>query len=123
MAGQLNFLYLRLPIQLHSSSSVRFELHSSTCRLLGDCDIPTAVPNSESCLQENVEVVGNASYGSKLSRRIASLMRFREKRKERYFEKKIRYSCRKEVVERMNRKNGQFTSSKDSYNTDVVNSN
>ncbi|KAJ0010002.1 hypothetical protein Pint_33454 [Pistacia integerrima] len=68
--------------------------------LLGECDIPAAVPNSESFLQENVKVVGNASHGSKLSRRIASLMRFREKRKERCFEKKIRYSCRKEVAER-----------------------
>ncbi|XP_044489142.1 GATA transcription factor 24-like isoform X2 [Mangifera indica] len=91
--------------------------------LLGDCDIPPSVTNSESFLQENVKVVGNASHGSKLSRRVASLMRFREKRKERCFEKKIRYSCRKEVAERMNRKNGQFTSSKNSYNADAVNSN
>ncbi|XP_044509360.1 GATA transcription factor 19-like isoform X2 [Mangifera indica] len=91
--------------------------------LLGECDIPTAVPSSEGFLQENVKVVGNASHGSKLSGRIASLMRFREKRKERCFEKRIHYNCRKEVAERMNRKNGQFTSSKGSYNTDAVNSN
>ncbi|KAG6529075.1 hypothetical protein ZIOFF_011269 [Zingiber officinale] len=32
--------------------------------------------------------------------RIASLMRFREKRKERNFEKKIRYTVRKEVASR-----------------------
>lgn len=43
---------------------------------------------------------GSASNGSKLSQRIASLVRFREKRKERSFEKKIRYSCRKEVAQR-----------------------
>jgi len=40
------------------------------------------------------------------------LMRFREKRKERNFDKKIRYSVRKEVALRMQRNRGQFTSSK-----------
>ena len=44
--------------------------------------------------------INDASRGSKLSRRIASLVRFREKRKERCFEKKIRYTCRKEVAQR-----------------------
>ncbi|XP_021618599.1 GATA transcription factor 19 isoform X3 [Manihot esculenta] len=63
--------------------------------------------------------VGDASRGSKLSRRIASLVRFREKRKERCFEKKIRYTCRKEVAQRMHRKNGQFASLKDCYSTDA----
>mmetsp|Transcript_37540 Transcript_37540/g.89202 ORF Transcript_37540/g.89202 Transcript_37540/m.89202 type:complete len:376 (-) Transcript_37540:244-1371(-) len=37
-----------------------------------------------------------------------SLNRFREKRKERTFDKKIRYSVRKEVAEKMNRNKGQF---------------
>uniref|UniRef100_A0A0D3F0P8 CCT domain-containing protein n=1 Tax=Oryza barthii TaxID=65489 RepID=A0A0D3F0P8_9ORYZ len=44
--------------------------------------------------------------------RMASLMRFREKRKERNFDKKIRYTVRKEVALRMQRNRGQFTSSK-----------
>ncbi|XP_016434188.1 GATA transcription factor 24 [Nicotiana tabacum] len=44
--------------------------------------------------------------------RAASLSRFREKRKERCFDKKIRYTVRKEVALRMQRKKGQFTSSK-----------
>jgi hypothetical protein len=44
--------------------------------------------------------------------RAASLSRFREKRKERCFDKKIRYNVRKEVALRMQRKKGQFTSSK-----------
>ena len=43
---------------------------------------------------------GDASQGLKVSRRIASLERFREKRKERCFEKKVRYTCRKEVAQR-----------------------
>ncbi|XP_047077050.1 GATA transcription factor 17-like isoform X2 [Lolium rigidum] len=46
------------------------------------------------------------------SHRMESLMRFREKRKERNFDKKIRYSVRKEVAHRMKRHKGQFTSSK-----------
>ncbi|KAJ3696251.1 hypothetical protein LUZ60_001628 [Juncus effusus] len=41
--------------------------------------------------------------------RVASLMRFREKRKDRNFDKKIRYTVRKEVALRMNRNKGQFT--------------
>ncbi|MBA0843101.1 hypothetical protein Goarm_000317 [Gossypium armourianum] len=44
--------------------------------------------------------------------RAASLNRFREKRKERCFDKKIRYTVRKEVALRMQRKKGQFTSAK-----------
>ncbi|KAJ9174979.1 hypothetical protein P3X46_013569 [Hevea brasiliensis] len=90
--------------------------------LLGGADTPASVPSSEFLLQQNAGVyhsVGDASRGSKLSRRIASLVRFREKRKGRCFEKKIRYNCRKEVAERMHRKNGQFASLKDCYNTDA----
>lgn len=40
--------------------------------------------------------------------RTASLIRFREKRKERNFDKKIRYTVRKEVALRMQRRKGQF---------------
>ncbi|OAY45208.1 GATA transcription factor 19 isoform X1 [Manihot esculenta] len=90
--------------------------------LLGGTDTPASVPSSEFLLQQNAGVynnVGDASRGSKLSRRIASLVRFREKRKERCFEKKIRYTCRKEVAQRMHRKNGQFASLKDCYSTDA----
>ncbi|XP_042442543.1 GATA transcription factor 17-like [Zingiber officinale] len=56
--------------------------------------------------------------------RVASLMRFREKRKERNFDKKIRYAVRKEVALRMQRNRGQFTSSKskpEDANSDVTN--
>ncbi|XP_039131462.1 GATA transcription factor 20-like isoform X1 [Dioscorea cayenensis subsp. rotundata] len=49
---------------------------------------------------------------SNFPQRVASLMRFREKRKERNFDKKIRYTVRKEVALRMQRNKGQFTSSK-----------
>ncbi|GMI74645.1 hypothetical protein HRI_001133700 [Hibiscus trionum] len=86
--------------------------------LLGGCDASVNVSSSEFLLQEKVKAVDDSSRGSKLSRRIASLVRFREKRKERCFEKKIRYTCRKEVAQRMQRKNGQFTSFKESNSAD-----
>lgn len=51
--------------------------------------------------------------------RVASLMRFREKRKERNFDKKIRYNVRKEVALRMQRNKGQFISSKSKPEEDL----
>ncbi|KAI9110447.1 hypothetical protein K1719_018607 [Acacia pycnantha] len=85
--------------------------------LLGGCEpSPCSGPSTELLLQQNYQNmrgINDTSRGSKLSRRFASLVRFREKRKERCFEKKIRYSCRKEVAQRMHRKNGQFASSKE----------
>ncbi|KAL5562697.1 hypothetical protein UlMin_032444 [Ulmus minor] len=89
--------------------------------LLGGCEAPSCVPSSEFLLQQNSNGVGDPSRSSKISRRMASLLRFREKRKERSFEKKIRYTCRKEVAQRMHRKNGQFVSSKDSSKPDIGN--
>ncbi|KAL5857466.1 hypothetical protein ACOSQ3_004924 [Xanthoceras sorbifolium] len=91
--------------------------------LLGESNIPNMFQSSDSPSQQDVKGVGSASHGSKLSQRIASLVRFREKRKERCFEKRIRYKCRKEVAQRMHRKNGQFASLKDSDNTAAVNMN
>lgn len=85
---------------------------------MGGQEIPCSTPTSDFVLQKNYQDVGginDPSRSLKLSRRIASLVRFREKRKERCFEKKIRYSCRKEVAQRMHRKNGQFASLKEDY--------
>ncbi|QCD84187.1 pseudo-response regulator 1 [Vigna unguiculata] len=86
--------------------------------LLGGQEAPNTVPTSDFSLQQisqDIREINDPSRCSKLSRRIASLVRFREKRKERCFEKKIRYSCRKEVAQRMHRKNGQFASLKEDY--------
>ncbi|KAM3342336.1 GATA transcription factor 19 isoform X2 [Capsicum galapagoense] len=79
--------------------------------LLGGCDIPTAVPTVELPFDKKVE---DLTKQANPSRRFASLVRFREKQKERCFDKKIRYSVRKEVAQRMHRKNGQFASLKSS---------
>ncbi|VAH94622.1 unnamed protein product [Triticum turgidum subsp. durum] len=49
-------------------------------------------------------MAGPTAYGEKsttvAAKRVASLMRFREKRKERCFDKKIRYGVRKEVAQK-----------------------
>ncbi|XP_057526640.1 GATA transcription factor 20-like [Amaranthus tricolor] len=69
--------------------------------LLGGRDFSTSVPTSEFLLQQHDMTTGDLSYGQKISHRIASLVRFREKKKERCFDKKIRYTCRKEVAQSM----------------------
>ncbi|KAB5548341.1 hypothetical protein DKX38_011747 [Salix brachista] len=89
--------------------------------LLGEPETSTIAPSSEFLLQQNARSAGDASQGLKHSRRVASLVRFREKRKERCFEKKVRYTCRKEVAQRMHRKKGQFASLNDCYGTDTGN--
>ncbi|XP_008799476.1 GATA transcription factor 20 isoform X2 [Phoenix dactylifera] len=60
----------------------------------------------------NTGLASIPSSSNPYNKRVASLMRFREKRKERNFDKKIRYNVRKEVALRMQRNRGQFTSSK-----------
>ncbi|GFZ10078.1 similar to ZIM-LIKE 2 [Actinidia rufa] len=80
--------------------------------LLGGREIPTGVPTVDVPSGPNHRDVDDNPKRSNISRRIASLVRFREKRKERCFDKKIRYSVRKEVAQRMHRKNGQFASLK-----------
>jgi hypothetical protein len=77
--------------------------------LLGGYELPAGIPMCDPVTR----VVDDTLKPLNISRRIASLVRFREKRKERCFEKKIRYTVRKEVAQRMYRKNGQFASSKD----------
>ncbi|KAF7817042.1 GATA transcription factor 24-like [Senna tora] len=82
--------------------------------LLGGRDVPAGVPAVEVPFDQSNRGMGDTPRRSNLSRRIASLVRFREKRKERCFDKKIRYTVRKEVAQRMHRKNGQFASLKES---------
>lgn len=68
------------------------------------------------------------SYGSssvaevkvgKVDRREAALMKFRQKRKERCFDKKIRYVNRKRLAERRPRVRGQFVRKKNGINVDL----
>ncbi|XP_050209556.1 GATA transcription factor 24-like [Mercurialis annua] len=79
--------------------------------LLGGYEIPSGIPTSGT-VPFNQRASTDLSGRSTQPHRAASLRRFREKRKERCFDKKIRYTVRKEVALRMQRKKGQFTSNK-----------
>ncbi|XP_057426021.1 GATA transcription factor 24-like isoform X2 [Lotus japonicus] len=81
--------------------------------LLGGRDVQASMSTVEVPLDQSNRGTDGNPKRSNLSRRIASLVRFREKRKERCFDKKIRYTVRKEVAQRMHRKNGQFASLKE----------
>ncbi|XWS54582.1 hypothetical protein CRYUN_Cryun10bG0101400 [Craigia yunnanensis] len=79
--------------------------------LLGGYQIPSGIP-ALGTVPVTQRGMGDFPGRSIQPQRVASLNRFREKRKERCFDKKIRYTVRKEVALRMQRKKGQFTSSK-----------
>ncbi|KAG5581120.1 hypothetical protein H5410_051747 [Solanum commersonii] len=79
--------------------------------LLGGYEVPTGIPTVNMASQSH-RASSEGPGRLNQPQRAASLSRFREKRKERCFDKKIRYTVRKEVALRMQRKKGQFTSSK-----------
>ncbi|AES90599.1 putative transcription factor TIFY family [Medicago truncatula] len=104
--------------------SVTPEKVQAVLLLLDGKETRNSVPTSDFPVQQNCRDIWGKNdpfRNSKVSRRSASLVRFREKRKERCFEKKIRYTCRKEVAERMQRKNGQFASLKEECSSPAEN--
>ncbi|KAK8483548.1 hypothetical protein V6N13_056970 [Hibiscus sabdariffa] len=117
MASRTSELTLSFEGEVYVFPAVTPEKVQAVLLLLGGRDIPTGVPTVEVPFGQNNRGVCDVPKRSNLSRRIASLVRFREKRKERCFDKKIRYTVRKEVAQRMHRKNGQFASIKESTST------
>ncbi|XP_020265896.1 GATA transcription factor 20-like isoform X2 [Asparagus officinalis] len=97
-----NQLTLSFQGEVYVFDSVSPEKVQAVLLLLGGRELSTPYPSSSHV----------NSKRSNLPHRVASLMRFREKRKERNFDKKIRYTVRKEVAQRMQRSRGQFISSK-----------
>ncbi|KAA8538195.1 hypothetical protein F0562_027803 [Nyssa sinensis] len=114
VASRTSELTLAFEGEVYVFPAVTPEKVQAVLLLLGGREIPTGVPTIDVPLDQNNRGVDDTPKRSNLSRRIASLVRFREKRKERCFDKKIRYSVRKEVAQRMHRKNGQFASLKES---------
>ncbi|XP_022773039.1 GATA transcription factor 24-like isoform X5 [Durio zibethinus] len=114
MASRTSELSLSFEGEVFVFPAITPEKVQAVLLLLGGRDIPTGVPTIEVPFDQNNRDIGNIPNRSNLSRRIASLVRFREKRKERCFDKKIRYTIRREVAQRMHRKNGQFASLKES---------
>ncbi|KAL6334060.1 hypothetical protein AAG906_001816 [Vitis piasezkii] len=99
--------------QVYVFDSVSPEKVQAVLLLLGGREVPPTMP-ALSIAGHNRELPGTPQRYN-VPHRLASLIRFREKRKERNFDKKIRYTVRKEVALRMQRNKGQFTSSKSNH--------
>lgn len=109
--GGADQLTLSFQGEVYVFDSVSPEKVQAVLLLLGGYEVPTGIP-TPGMTPQNHRNLGDFPGRSSQPQRAASLNRFREKRKERCFEKKIRYTVRKEVALRMQRKKGQFTSSK-----------
>ncbi|KAG5541899.1 hypothetical protein RHGRI_021659 [Rhododendron griersonianum] len=102
-ASRTSELTLSFEGEVYVFPAVTPEKVQAVLLLLGGREIPTAVPTVDVPFDSNNKGVDNNPKHSNLSRRIASLVRFREKRKERCFDKKIRYTVRKEVAQSFRR--------------------
>nr|XP_043624034.1 GATA transcription factor 24-like isoform X2 [Erigeron canadensis] len=109
--GGVDQLTLSFQGEVYVFDAVSPEKVQAVLLLLGGYEVPTGAPTM-GLPPQNQRVLTEFPGRSSQPQRAASLSRFREKRKERCFDKKIRYSVRKEVALRMQRKKGQFTSSK-----------
>ncbi|XP_061354360.1 GATA transcription factor 28 [Gastrolobium bilobum] len=98
--------------QVYVFDSVSPEKVQAVLLLLGGREIPPTMPTIPISPHQNNRGFTGTPQKFSVPQRLASLIRFREKRKERNFDKKIRYTVRKEVALRMQRNKGQFTSSK-----------
>lgn len=109
-----NQLTLSFQGQVYVFDSVSPEKVQAVLLLLGGQEMPPNMPP----MPVNAHTNGGVSsipQRFNVPQRLASLIRFREKRKERNFDKKIRYTVRKEVALRMQRNKGQFISSKPNH--------
>lgn len=109
--GGVDQLTLSFQGEVYVFDAVSPEKVQAVLLLLGGYEVPTGIP-APGMVPPNQRGLADFTGRSSQPQRAASLSRFREKRKERCFDKKIRYTVRKEVALRMQRKKGQFTSSK-----------
>ncbi|KAH6773295.1 ZIM-LIKE 2 [Perilla frutescens var. hirtella] len=100
--------------QVYVFDSVSPEKVQAVLLLLGGREMPPNIPTLPASSPTN-RGLSSTPQKFNVPQRLASLIRFREKRKERNFDKKIRYTVRKEVALRMQRNKGQFTSSKPNH--------
>ncbi|KAJ7962681.1 GATA transcription factor [Quillaja saponaria] len=101
--------------QVYVFDSVSPEKVQAVLLLLGGREIPPSMPAIPINSHHNNQDLSSSQTKFGIPQRLASLIRFREKRKDRNFDKKIRYTVRKEVALRMQRNKGQFTSSKSNH--------
>ncbi|CAL5438556.1 unnamed protein product [Camellia sinensis] len=109
--GGADQLTLSFQGEVYVFDAVSPEKVQAVLLLLGGYEVPTGIP-TVGVAPQNQRGLADFPGRSSQPQRAASLNRFREKRKERCFDKKIRYNVRKEVALRMQRRKGQFTSSK-----------
>ncbi|CAK9146085.1 unnamed protein product [Ilex paraguariensis] len=107
-----NQLTLSFQGQVYVFDCVSPEKVQAVLLLLGGREVPVSMPAMSGNTNLPSRGLSSTPQSLNVSQRLASLIRFREKRKERNFDKKIRYTVRKEVALRMQRNKGQFTSSK-----------
>ncbi|XP_039140722.1 GATA transcription factor 18-like isoform X1 [Dioscorea cayenensis subsp. rotundata] len=109
MSVTSNQLTLLFQGEVYVFDSVSPEKVQAVLLLLGGCEVPTGIAGMTlPCHQDDKGLDDLLRRTNIPAKRIASLIRFREKRKERCFDKKIRYNVRKEVALRMQRRKGQF---------------
>ncbi|XP_073064590.1 GATA transcription factor 28-like isoform X2 [Primulina eburnea] len=109
-----NQLTLSFQGQVYVFDSVSPEKVQAALLLVGGREVAPIIP-TDPISTPNSRGLSSAPQKLNVPQRLASLIRFREKRKERNFDKKIRYTVRKEVALRMQRNKGQFTSSKPNF--------
>lgn len=110
--GGADQLVLSFQGEVYSFDAVSPDKVQAVLLLLGGYEAPSAVPAALG--SRNNSGTGELPGRLDQPQRAASLSRFREKRKERCFDKKIRYNVRHEVALSMQRKKGRFSSSKTS---------
>ncbi|WOK93959.1 hypothetical protein Cni_G02660 [Canna indica] len=110
MSVTSNQLTLLFQGEVYVFDSVSPEKVQAVLLLLGGCEVPTGIAGGMPLSsQQDDKGYDDILHRTNIpAKRIASLIRFREKRKERNFDKKIRYNVRKEVALRMQRRKGQF---------------
>ncbi|KAL5069521.1 hypothetical protein RYX36_020408 [Vicia faba] len=100
--------------QVYVFESVTPDKVQAVLLLLGGSELPQAGTRYVDAVPQQTQRV-SMEFPTRYShqRRAASLIRFRQKRKDRCFDKKVRYDVRQEVALRMKRNKGQFTSDKE----------
>lgn len=141
MSGVVNQVMMSSSAQLYQKNLHELQSHGTSAMLPGYNHLPQCPPHMSGmasfpyypvsiCLQPGQMPTTPSwpSFGSstssdvklnKVDRREAALNKFRQKRKERCFDKKIRYVNRKKLAERRPRVRGQFVRKVNGVNVDL----
>lgn len=141
ISGVVNHVMVPSSAQMYQQNIQDLQNHAGTAMMAQYNHLPRGGPHATSmisfpyypmnmCLQPGQIPATHSwpSFGSsgsseaklsKVDRREAALMKFRQKRKERCFDKKIRYVNRKRLAERRPRVRGQFVRKLNGANVDL----